>query len=82
MTVTRVSRTERSSDFAVWTLEFEFKEYSHNGRVSDWFAQNLFSRRHLVISSDLLFKSSTDLSAVKLQSFSARHKLQREGFPE
>ena len=42
MTVTRVSRTERSSDFAVWTLEFEFKEYSHNGRVSDWLRKICF----------------------------------------
>ena len=36
MTVTRVSRTKRSSDYAVGTLEFEFKEDSRNGRVSDW----------------------------------------------
>ena len=36
MTVTRVSRTKRSSDCAVGTLEFEFKEDSRNGRVSDW----------------------------------------------
>ena len=34
MTVTRVSRTKRSSDCAVGTLEFEFKEDSRNGRVS------------------------------------------------
>ena len=30
MTVTRVSRTKRSSDCAVGTLEFEFKEDSRN----------------------------------------------------
>ena len=36
MTVTRVSRTKRSSDCAVGTLEFEFKEDSRKGRVSDW----------------------------------------------
>ena len=35
MTVTRVSRTKQSSDCAVGTLEFEFKEDSRNGRVSD-----------------------------------------------
>ena len=34
MAVTRVSRTKRSSDYAVGTLEFEFKEDSRNGRVS------------------------------------------------
>ena len=36
MTVTRVSRTKRSSDCAVGTLKFEFKEDSRNGRVSDY----------------------------------------------
>ena len=35
MTVTRVSRTKQSSDCAVGTLEFDFKEDSHNSRVSD-----------------------------------------------
>ena len=34
MTVTRVSRTKRSSDCAVGTLEFELKEDSRNGRVT------------------------------------------------
>ena len=81
MTVTRVSRTKRSSDCAVGTLEFEFKEDSRNGRVSDWLCKICFRDGHLVISSDLLL-SNTDLSAVKIQSFSARHRLQREGFPE
>ena len=36
MTVTRVSHTKPSSDCAVGTLEFELKEDSRNGRVSDW----------------------------------------------
>ena len=36
MTVTRVSHTKRSSDCAVGTLEFEFKEDSSNSGVSDW----------------------------------------------
>ena len=35
MTVTRVSRTKRSSDCAAGTLEFEFKEDNRSGRVSD-----------------------------------------------
>ena len=35
MTVTRVSRTKRSSDYADGTLEFEFKEDNRNDRVSD-----------------------------------------------
>ena len=43
MTVTGVSRTKRSSDCAVGTLEFEFKEDSHNGRVSDWLRKICFS---------------------------------------
>ena len=42
MTVTRVSRTKRSSDCAVGTLEFEFKEDSRNGRVSDWLRKICF----------------------------------------
>ena len=42
MTVTRVSRTKRSSDYAVGTLEFEFKEDSRNGRVSDWLRKICF----------------------------------------
>ena len=42
MTVTRVSRTKRSSDCAVGTLEFEFKEDSRNGRVSDWLRKFCF----------------------------------------
>ena len=42
MTVTRVSRTKRSSDCAVGTLEFEFKEDSRNGRVSDWLRKSYF----------------------------------------
>ena len=33
MTVTRVSRTKRSSDCAVGMLEFEFKKDSCNGWV-------------------------------------------------
>ena len=36
MTVTRVSRTKRSSDFTVGMLEFEFKEDGCNGQVSEW----------------------------------------------
>ena len=42
MTVTRVSRTKRSSDCAVGTLEFEFKEDSRNGRVSNWLRKICF----------------------------------------
>ena len=43
MTVTRVSRTKRSSDCAVGTLEcLEFKEDSRNGRVSDWLRKICF----------------------------------------
>ena len=80
MTVTRVSRTKRSSGLCSWTLEFEFKKDSRNGQVSDWLRKICFVTA-LVISSDLLL-SNTDLSAVKIQSFSARHRLQREGFPE
>ncbi len=34
----------------------------------------------LVINSDLLLRR-VDLSADRMQSFSVRHKLQREGFP-
>ena len=37
-----VSRTKRSSDCAVGTLEFEFKEDSPNGRVSDWLRKICF----------------------------------------
>ena len=46
MTVTRVSRTKRSSDCAVGTLEFEFKEDSRNGRVSDNHKISLKYRKH------------------------------------
>ena len=42
MTVTRVSRTKRSSDCAVATLEFEFKEDSRNGLGSDWLRKICF----------------------------------------
>ena len=42
MTVIRVSHTKWSSDCAVGTLEFEFKEDSRNGRVSDWLRQICF----------------------------------------
>ena len=42
MTVTRVSHTKPSSDCAVGTLEFELKEDSRNGRVSDWLRKICF----------------------------------------
>ena len=42
MTVTQVSRSKRSSDGAVGTLEFEFKEDSRNSRVSDWLRKICF----------------------------------------
>ena len=46
MTVTPVSCTKRSSDCAVGTLEFEFKEDSCNGRVSDWLRKICFTKCH------------------------------------
>ena len=42
MTVTRVSCTKRSSDCAVGTLEFEFREDYHKGRVSGWLRKICF----------------------------------------
>ena len=77
MTVTRVSRTKRSSDCAVGTLEFEFKEDSRNSRVSDWLRKICFRDGHLVISSDLLL-SNTDLSVVNTQ---ASETLLRKALP-
>ena len=49
MTVTRVSRTKRSSDCAVGTLEFEFKEDSRNGRAQS----NLKVVNYLDVTLDL-----------------------------
>ena len=54
MTVTRVSRTKRSSDCAVGTLEFEFKEDSRNGRVSDWLRKIFFVLYNLYFCSACL----------------------------
>ena len=58
MTVTRVSRTKRSSDCAVGTLEFEFKEDSRNGRVSDWLRKICFRDVPTTQSDDRLVRET------------------------
>ena len=45
MTVTRVSRTKRSSDCAVGTLEFEFKEPCSPGRGLLLFSSTLRNKK-------------------------------------
>ena len=49
--------------------------------ASDWLHIICFHACILVISSDLMFTSSVDLSGDSMQSYSVRHKLQCDGFP-